>query len=396
MALTRRDFLKATVAIAGAMGLSGTGLVKVQEALARTGGLPVVWLAAQACTGCSVSLLNSIYYATIDDLLLNTLDLKYHPQLSAASGQRAIDAANAAYNVGRYVLVVEGAVPTLQGGRSCYIWPGTTAQAGVTRFALRADAVLAVGTCAAFGGIPGGRPNPTGAKPVKAFAGSRPVINIPGCPVHPDWVVGTVAYILKYGKIPPLDSYGRPTQFYGATVHSKCPNLPTYIGPNHHSRGQTCSTCHTISAAPVKRRGEDDEAGTLRPNQVPAVTLGQPNCVYALGCKGPVTGCDCPTRKWNGAAAGTPGVSWCVGARSPCFGCTQPTFPDGMSPFYTAAASAATGVASGGSTSPAAPAHSGGQPCTTCHAANDPRIQYYTNPTRPPTTTRLTEIEHDD
>jgi hydrogenase small subunit len=346
MQLTRRDFLRASIAIAGAMGVSSSGLLRVQEALARTGGLKVVWLAAQACTGCSVSILNSIYYTTIDDLLLNKLDLKYHPQLSAAAGQAAIDVANAAYNTGGYVLIVEGAVPTLQSGRSCYLWPGTTAQAGVTRFALRADAVLAVGTCASFGGIPGAAPNPTGAKPVKAFAGSKTVINIPGCPVHPDWLVGTVGYILKYGKVPPLDSYGRPTDFFGATVHSKCPNRPSYVGPNHHSRGRTCSDCHAIGTSTV-RRGEDDEAGTLNPSQVPAFSLSQPNCVYALGCKGPVTNCDCPTRKWNGAAAATPGVNWCIGARSPCFGCTQPTFPDGMSPFYTAKASVATGGTSG-------------------------------------------------
>jgi len=121
MSLTRRDFLKASASIAAAFGIQGA------EALAREGGLSVVWFQAQACTGCSVSLLNSIYYNTIDDLLLNTLDLNYHPNLMAASGALATTAAQNAYNQGNYVLVVEGGVPTGASGKYCYLWPGMTA-----------------------------------------------------------------------------------------------------------------------------------------------------------------------------------------------------------------------------------------------------------------------------
>jgi hydrogenase small subunit len=395
MHLTRRDMLKATAAIAGALGVSGAGLWKEQEALAKTGGLPVVWFQAQCCTGCSVSLLNSIYYATIDDLLLNTLDLKYHPNLSAAAGQTAISAAEAAYQAGKYVLVVEGAVPTADNGRACYLWPGMTAMAGVRRYAARAGLILTVGTCSSYGGMSGGKPNPTAAKSVKALLGttSVPIVSLPGCPVHPDWVVGTVAYILKNGKAPTLDANGRPTDFYGKTVHSQCPNLPSYVGANHHSNGRACTQCHTVSTrGGGGGGGEDDEAGPLSPNLIPAATLSQANCLSRLGCKGPVTGCDCPTRKWNSAAPATPGVNWCIGARSPCFGCTEPSFPDGMSPFYTAMAStaAAGGTTGGGGTAPVAPAHSNGQPCTNCHAANDPRIQYYTHPTGTTTTATST------
>jgi hydrogenase small subunit len=382
MQMSRRDLLKASAAIAAAMGVTGVGLLKIQEALGKAGGVPVVWLQGQACTGCSVSLLNSIYYATIDDLLLNTLDLKFHPNVSAAAGSTAIAAAEAAYNAGNYVLVVEGAIPTLYNGRTCYIWPGTTAQTGVARYASRASIILAVGTCASFGGMAAGRPNPTGAKSVGAVVGTSKLINLPGCPAHPDWIVGTVAYILKNGKAPALDSNRRPTDFYGATVHSACPNLSSYVGPNFHNNGRPCTTCHTVRAG--GRGGGDDDAGPLDPSRIPAFALGTATgCLYGLGCKGTATGCDCPTRKWNGAAAATPGVNWCIGARSPCFGCTQPNFPDGMSPFYTALAASATGGTTSGTggTAPVAPAHSHGQPCTTCHAANDPRIQYYTHPT---------------
>jgi Ni,Fe-hydrogenase I small subunit len=371
MAVTRRDLLKASAVVAGAMGLTSTGILKIQEALAKEGGLPVIWFQAQACTGCSISLLNSIYYTTIDDLLLNTLDLEYHPNLSAAAGTSAIAAAEAAYAKGGYALVVEGAIPTADSGRACYIWPGTTALTGIKRYASRAALLIAVGTCASYGGMSAGKPNPTGAASLKSVVGSKTVVNIPGCPVHPDWVVGTIAYILKNGKAPVLDANGRPRDYFGVTVHSKCPNRNSYTGPNHHSRGQQCSQCH----------GPGLREHALNPSLVPAGTLSSTGCLWPLGCKGTATGCDCPTRKWNSPAKATAGVNWCIGARSPCFGCTEPSFPDGMSPFYTALASAAVGGATGGAGGQTPPAHSGGQPCTNCHAPDDPRIQGYTNPT---------------
>jgi len=337
MSLTRRDMLKASAVVAGALGMTGAGIFKAQEALAKVGGLQVVWLQAQNCTGCSVSLLNSIYYATIDDLLLNTLDLRYHPNVMAAAGQQAIGAAEAAYSKGGYALVVEGAIPTADSGKACYLWPGTTAMNGIRRYAGRAAMVIAVGTCAAYGGMAAGNPNPTKAVGVKALLGaSKAVVNIPGCPAHPDWVVGTIAYILKYNKVPALDSSGRPKDFFGTRVHDKCPNRNSYTGPNHHSRGRPCSQCH----------GPGKEEDSLNPSRIPAAGLSDPGCVWPLGCKGTLTYCDCPTRLWNSGAANTPGVNWCVAARSPCFGCTQPNFPDGMSPFYTVAA--ASGTPSGG------------------------------------------------
>src|SRR5512137_1144799 len=114
MDLNRRDFLKASTAVAAAFGIKTSGILSPEDAAALEadqGGLPVVWLQAQACTGCSVSLLNSVYYTTINDLLLNTLDLQYHPNLMAAAGASAQAAAQAAYDKGGFILVVEGAVP---------------------------------------------------------------------------------------------------------------------------------------------------------------------------------------------------------------------------------------------------------------------------------------------
>ncbi len=322
MDLTRRDILKASTVVAAGLGLQSAGVLKLERAFgleSTAGGLSVIWIQGQSCSGCSVSLLNSIYYDTIDHLLTSTLDLNYHPTIMAAAGRTAQAAAQAAYARGNYVLVVEGAIPTGANGNYCTIWDGMTAQTAVRRYASRASYIVAAGACASFGGMAGGSPNPTGAKSVKAIlaqqtggrhsddhesdedhastppAFSAPLVNLPGCPVHPDWIVGTIAYILANGKAPSLDANGRPTDFYAETVHSHCPLL----------------------------------------GSVEATTLGEGfHCLRGLGCHGPTTYADCPSRKWNSPAAGTPGVSWCVLAGSPCIGCTEPTFPDGMSPFY--------------------------------------------------------------
>jgi NiFe hydrogenase small subunit HydA len=299
MKLTRRDFLKATAAVAAAFGLPGGAFLPRKEALAleaEDGGVPVVWLQAQTCSGCSVSLLNSIYYKTADDLLANSLDLQFHPTMMAAAGNLAVAAAEKAYRRGGYVLVVEGAIPTAAGGEYCYLWPGLTAQKGVDRYSKRAAFILAVGTCASYGGIPAGAPNPTGAQGLPATLAGKTVIKVPGCPSHPDWIVGTVAYLLANGTAPALDTRGRPTQFFGSTVHSQC-----------------------------RYRDGWEEVDTLGL---------QEGCLKEIGCKGPSTRGDCPIRKWNCPGAETVGVNWCIGAGAPCFGCTEPGFPDFMSPFY--------------------------------------------------------------
>lgn len=294
MNVTRRDFLKASAALGGALALQASGLMQLHKALAAGGspGVPVIWLQGQSCTGCSVSLLNTINVMTIDDLLINTLDLKFHPTVMAAAGEMAVGAAEGA--AAGYVLVIEGAIPTGAGGDYCHIWPGMTMRDAVESFAQNAGVVLAVGTCACYGGMSGGSPNPTGAAGVQDILGSGSVINIPGCPAHPDWIVGTVAGLLA-GMMPELDGDGRPIAFFGEHVHYNCPN-----------------------------RGGGDKAKVL----------GDPGCLAGLGCNGQQTHADCPIRKWNADPADDCEGNWCIGARNPCQGCTEPDFPDGMSPFY--------------------------------------------------------------
>jgi hydrogenase small subunit len=209
-----------------------------------------------------------------------------------AAGQQAVRAAQAARDAKDYILVVEGAIPTAADGQYCYLWSGLTALEGVRQFQQNARFVVAVGTCAAFGGVPGAHPNPTGAKPLAEVLGSRQVINIPGCPAHPDWIVGTLAYLFKNHAPPPSDSLNRPRAYFGRRLHDLCP----YWSNRRRSDGG--------------------------------------HCLEDQGCKGERCHADCAKRKWNGGAANAPGVSWCLAAGAPCLGCTEPGFPDGMSPFY--------------------------------------------------------------
>lgn len=297
MNVTRRNFLKYCMGSAAVLGLETSLLGSLEKALATGGGPPIIWLAASNCTGCTVSLANRIsldHPTDAADLLISTVNLAYHPNLMGAAGDLAVQNALSAEHSGSFVLAVEGGVPTAFGGRCCYVWRESgrdmTALEVVTRLAPKAAAVLSIGTCASYGGMAGAAPNPTAIQSVKAVTGVS-TINIPGCPAHPDWIVGTVAKLLGGASVN-LDSFGRPTDFYGSTIHSNCPRNGTTWATNFGQDGL---------------------------------------CLRNKGCKGPNTYSDCASRKWNG------GVNWCVGANAPCLGCTESGFPDRFSPFFTSA-----------------------------------------------------------
>jgi hydrogenase small subunit len=297
MQIGRREFLKYCISSAAALGLPLSALGKLEMAFAA-GTLPaVVWLNGANCTGCTVSLANRFSTqapADIADLLVNTIDLVFHPNLMGAAGDLAMDCLNQA-TAGEFILAVDGGIPTAFGGHACMVWTHNgqevTALEAVRDLAPKAKAVLSIGTCASFGGIPAGTPNPTGIRSVRDASG-RPTINIPGCPTHPDWIVWTVAQLLS-GAAVALDSFGRPATLFGSenlNVHKRCP------------------------------REDSEEANTFGV---------EGRCLKELGCKGPRTQADCPTRKWNS------GTNWCVGANAVCLGCTESGFPDKFSPFYT-------------------------------------------------------------
>jgi hydrogenase small subunit len=271
--------------------------------------LPVVWLAAAACTGCSVSLLNTdsptIKNVLIDEIIPGVhVNLRFHATIMAGSGEPVIKVLEdtAKQKKDGYVLIMEGAIPTKEDA----VYGAIGERKGkpirmteiVADMAKNAMAILSVGTCASFGGIPAAAPNPTNCMSVKAFLDEKgikkPLINIPGCPPHPDWIVGTVASIIIGGLPSPnqLDDYLRPMAFYGKLIHENCP-----------------------------RRAYFDEGKFAK-------KFGDDGCLFEMGCKGPITYADCPTRRWNH------GANWVIGAGAPCNGCTQPEFPDLVAPLY--------------------------------------------------------------
>jgi len=299
--VSRRNFLKTLTGTVAGIGISQVINPVLIQALEK--GLkrhPVLWIQGQGCTGCSVSLLNSTS-PPIADILLKVISLQFHPTIGASEGEIAMEHlyAVAEEYKGRFSIVVEGAIPTAADGKYCII--GEMDHKEITmvdimkELAPIAGSVLAVGTCAAYGGIPAAEGNVTGATGVmdffKAEGIKTPVVNIPGCPPHPDWIVGSIVHLLEKG-IPELDDDGRPTLFFGENIHDNCPRLPLYD------------------------EGELSE------------TLSDPKgCRMDLGCKGPDTYADCYKRKWNS------GLNWCVD-NSVCIGCVEPGFPDGSSPFY--------------------------------------------------------------
>ena len=307
--LTRRDFLKLSAGSTAALGLMLFRFPNFEKLLAASvNEYPVIWIQGGGCSGCSVSVLNSLS-PKIQEVLVNQVvpgshvSLRFHPTIMAGAGEVAMKALDdTAMKKGGYILVVEGSIPTKDNGIFCEIGEvdghARTMLDSLVSLGTDAMAVIAIGACSTFGGVPSAMPNTTGCKGVKEILDDRgittPVINLPGCPPHPDWFVGTVASILLTGlpKAEDLDDNLRPLAFYGKLIHENCP-----------------------------RRAYFDEGKF-------AQKPGDEGCLYELGCKGPITYADCPLRRWNN------GTNWVIGAGAPCNGCTQPEFPDLTSPFY--------------------------------------------------------------
>jgi hydrogenase small subunit len=154
-----------------------------------------------------------------------------------------------------------------------------------------AAAVVSIGSCAAFGGIPGADPNPTGAVSVMDLVTDKPVINVPGCPPIPMVMTAVLTQFLTFGTLPDLDKHGRPMAFYGKTIHDRCYRRPFY------EQGRFAETF-------------DDEGAKAG------------WCLYKLGCKGPTTYNACATTKWNS------GTSFPIESGHPCLGCSEPRFWD--------------------------------------------------------------------
>jgi hydrogenase small subunit len=306
--ITRRGFLKFCTAMASLMALPPTMAPAIAEALSKARRPSVIWLSFQECTGCTESLTRSAN-PTIENLILDVISLDYHHTLQAASGTAAEQARKTAIqeNDGKYLVLVDGSVPAKDDGVYSTIAGQTNLQM-LKETAAGAAAVINIGTCASFGGIPYASPNPTGAVPVSEIITDKPIINVPGCPPIPVVITGVLTHYLTFGQLPELDELHRPLSFYGDSIHDRCYRRPFY------DQGKFAKTF-------------DDE--------------GARNgwCLYELGCKGPTTHNACATVKWNN------GTSFPIQSGHPCLGCSEPGFWDAgsfYSPLSTPAADVST------------------------------------------------------
>jgi hydrogenase small subunit len=286
--ISRRDFLKFCSVMAVGMGLPMSAGAKIAEAITNPKRPPVIWLSFQECTGCVESLLRSTH-PTLENLILDLISLDYSETLSAAAGHQA-EAAKAksiAENKGKFILVVDGAIPTKDKGIYCKI-AGKTALDILNETAPHAGAIVAMGSCASWGGVAAAAPNPTEAKGVPEILGNMPVVTIPGCPPNPYNLLSTVLHFLTFHKLPALDKKGRPQFAYSRLIHENCERRP------HFDAGRFAT-----------QFGDETHRSGF--------------CLYKLGCKGPETYANCPSVLFGDTSAG----SWPVGVGHPCFGCTE-------------------------------------------------------------------------
>ncbi len=294
--ISRRDFVGFCAGVAALLGLPRSAGATIARALETKPKPTLVWLEFQDCAGNTESFLRASK-PTAAEIILDLLSVDYHETIMAAAGKRAEAALDAALAKGGYIAVIEGSIPTGAGGAYCTIG-GKSALQIAEQVCKNAAAVVAVGTCAAYGGLPAAYPNPTGAKSVEdAVPGIKTLINLPACPVNAENLTALVTYFLTYGKWPALDGLRRPKFAYGKLIHDNCERRA------HFDAGQY-----------VEAWGDEGHRAGF--------------CLYKMGCKGPATFHNCPNVGWND------NTNWPIGCGHPCIGCAEPEFWDRMTPFY--------------------------------------------------------------
>lgn len=296
--VSRRDFMKFCAAVAAVMGMEASYAKQVAAALTDPRRPSVVYFHFSECTGCSMAVVRTVN-PYIDELLFDTISLDYHETLMAAAGDPAEYALEQAVTSPHgFIAVVEGAIPIKENGIYGMVGGHTMLEMS-EKYLPKAQAVIAIGACANFGGVPSAAPNPTGAMGVNELMEHLNLptraINVAGCPPSPYNFVGTVVHLLTEG-MPALDRLNRPRMFYGESVHELCERLDHYFN---------------YEFAP-SFDSEEARKGW---------------CLLEVGCKGPDTYNNCPKIKFNE-------TNWPVEAGHPCIGCSEPRFWDQMSPFY--------------------------------------------------------------
>jgi hydrogenase small subunit len=263
--------------------------------------LSLLWLQTGACGGDSLAILEARSPSLEQLVGEHGIDLLWHPSLSHQPA-RAFDRLLAAIEAGEQrldILCVEGSIVHAPRGTGLYDSYHGRAKSDIARaLAERAGAVVAMGTCAAFGGVHAAPPNPgdcTGLQFTQSSPGGLlpadwtaasglPVINIAGCPAHPHAMTQTLAWLAS-GLPMELDGLNRPAAHFASVVHQGC----------------TRNEYHEYDV-------EETEPG------------GRGCMFFNLGCKGPMTQAVCNVDLWNGVSSKTR-------AGVPCFGCTAPNFP---------------------------------------------------------------------
>ncbi len=295
--VSRRDFMKFCSLMAATLALPVGGAAKIAEALEKAQKPTLVWLEFQDCAGNTESFLRASD-PTVAQIVLDLLSVNYHETIMAPAGKQAEKSlADTVKNQkGKYLVVVEGAIPLKDGGVYCTV--GGRAAIDIAREVCgNALATIAMGACAWDGGIPAAAPNPTGAVGVKDAVKGITLINLPGCPANVVNLTGTVVHYLTFGSLPLTDSMGRPLFAYGRRIHDDCERRA------HYDAGRY-----------VREWGDEGHRKGW--------------CLYQMGCKGPETFKNCPAQRWN------QGTSWPVEAGHGCIGCASPHFWDTMTPFY--------------------------------------------------------------
>ncbi len=264
----------------------------------------LLWLQGGACSGNTMSFLNAEEPSVCDLVTDFGINILWHPSLGMELGDALRQLLQSIID-GRTpldILVFEGTVINAPNGSGAWNrFAGRPMKDWVQDFADVARYVVAIGDCATWGGIPATAPNPTDSEGLQYLKRQRggalgidylsaaglPVINIPGCPAHPDWVTQIlVAVATGQAAEIDLDELQRPRTFFTSFTQTGCTRNMHYT--------------YKVSATEFAQR-----KGCL---------------FYDLGCRGPMTRSPCNRILWNRQSSKTR-------AGMPCIGCTEPEFP---------------------------------------------------------------------
>jgi hydrogenase small subunit len=291
--ISRRAFLRFCGAMTATLALPAAYRTQIAEALTSVRRPVLIWRQFQDCGGNSESMLRSPH-PDMAELVLEAFSWNYHELLMADSGEaaEAFSAQAVREQKGRYIAVIEGAIPTGEG--FCTIG-GRSAADIVREVAGNAAVTIAVGACAWDGGLV--QHGPTGGQGVQDIVPSAKLVNLGGCPHNPANTVAVLVHYLTFGELPALDRYNRPLFAYGDLIHDQCERRAYFD-----------------AGLFVEQWGDEGHRKGY--------------CLYKMGCKGPAASYNCPNVRWND------GTSWPIEAGHNCIACASPNFWGTMSPFY--------------------------------------------------------------